>query len=221
MNRIVNRFNLDKGIQYWLDQKPWWGNDFHNKLYRDLPMYSRDGLTPQWWERIFRILSEWGALRGQKTWDEIRERGQHRLQPMDQYYQEMKLGGALALDLATADWTRLSQLFATSKEIKGALSPMFASKLCHFIFPNLYVVVDNTATGIQSNEYSNIWYRCRTQWLAAPNKAELIELLTSVILQGTDDGPLIERTVVPNYPWSTKITELCLTGYRHSNNSKR
>ena len=87
--------------------------------------------------------------------------------------------------------------------IKGVSSPVFASKLCHFIFPSAFPIADRAAVGVAAN-YDKHWARCRDLWLGCNAREQLIAKLKQAIAE----------PVTPGYPWATKITELCLIGSR-------
>lgn len=102
-------------------------------------------------------------------------------------------------DLSQAHWGNLALLLKLARELKGARSWMFASKLCHFLLPATAVVTDGKVTPIFGANYGDSWQCCQEGWLTCPNKDELIAVLQA------------EMRVVPApcYPWPTKITELC------------
>lgn len=123
-------------------------------------------------------------------------------------------GNQPSMDLATAEWSMLADLYETARLIKGVQSPVFPSKLCHFILPNLYPVIDRAVIGLDSS-YQAYWRYCQHQWLSCTARNDLIDRLKKVIVEGTmprQGAPAGE--VAAQYPWSTKITELCLIGSR-------
>jgi hypothetical protein len=56
------------------------------------------------------------------------------------------------LSITNLLWEDVASLFAPASMIKNARSPVFAGKMCHFMFP-LFVVMDNKATGIFDYEF--------------------------------------------------------------------
>lgn len=46
--------------------------------------------------------------------------------------------------IADHSWKDVESLFSLAYRIKN--SPVFAGKMCHFLFPNLFIVMDNLAT---------------------------------------------------------------------------
>jgi hypothetical protein len=197
--------NLRAGIAYWRTEKPNWPQDFHNSFYRELADLRRAGLTETWWEAMVHILRAWQASRG-KTDAFIRQHGRERLgQLQTEYAQIVRAAGAHIPDIEGAQWNTVSGLYACASSIKGVGSPVFGSKLCHFILPNVYPVIDGAVMGGYGADYANYWLSCRMQWLASPDKAALRTTLAAAI--GGD--------VVEHYPWTTKIPELCTIGGRH------
>ena len=87
---------------------------------------------------------------------------------------------------------------------------MFASKLCHFLLPDAYPVIDGDVIGIRWASYEAYWRYCKSQWVACEGKTGLIDALSQEI------GP----DVAPDYPFTTKVTELCIIGDRLQGQSK-
>ena len=145
----------------------------------------------------------WKAIRP-GTKDSTRERGlEHLVQLNEDYFGLSERTKGSDRDLSTATWEHLSGLFDTAVSIKGVTSPVFASKLCHFIFPNAFPVADRAAFGVAGNR-EGCWACWKDLWLECRARQELTEILRSVI----------GEPVTPGYPWATKITELCLVGHR-------
>jgi hypothetical protein len=99
----------------------------------------------------------------------------------------------------------LSLLFALAFGIQRGKPPVFASKMCHFLFPKLFVVMDTTATGIF--EYEFYWRGRKDEWCRFTKKAQAYNILTQAIGAGKPIDPL--------YPYETKIMELSSIGYNH------
>ena len=90
-------------------------------------------------------------------------------------------------------------------EVKGVGSPVFASKLCHFILPSAFPVVDGEAVQGSAIPYVDYWERCRACWTGCREKREL----RAELRDRMSSEPIV------SYPWSTKITELCWIGVAH------
>ena len=201
---ILTLPNLQAGIQLWLDR---WERDFHDAFYRKLHERKRDGLTPTWWLQTVDDLAKWRATRGQ-TKAFILESGMQRLSRLDEQHRSLlNIHADFEPNMDLLAWDELSGLFATAATIKPNMSPnpMFASKVCHFIFPGAFPVVDGALVGLTQWSYPRYWGFCRQQWRACERQAELIDALRGAM------------RIEPweHYPWSTKVTELCLIGMNH------
>jgi hypothetical protein len=67
--------------------------------------------------------------------------------------------------------TTVAPLFEVAAEIKPVLSPVFASKLCHFLCPSIFPVFDNTLVKTGKIGYREYWTECENWWEEAPQKA--------------------------------------------------
>lgn len=90
-----------------------------------------------------------------------------------------------------------------ARSIKGVESPVFASKLCHFLLPNIFPVIDHAVVDVNGC-YFDYWTYCSRQWQGCEEKALLIDIMKKAI----------GVSVFAQYPFSTKIVELCLIGER-------
>lgn len=196
--------NFNAGIDFWLQKKPRWGRDFHNGLYNHLAEMSLNGFTDEWWEEMIKILWEWVAIRP-KTKRFVHERGRARLVDLTKAYKHIvnKCAGKTPSNLLV-EWKDIEPLFITAQSIKDVSSPVFASKLCHFILPSVFPVIDQEVLG-GSKSYQDYWQFCKNLWLTTKDTDKLIKILTSKI----------GDNVAPSYPFTTKIVELCLIGRRY------
>jgi hypothetical protein len=111
-------------------------------------------------------------------------------------------GPTEALHLKTTSWTQLKALYSIAHAIKGVSSPVFGSKLCHFLAPDAYIIIDRDVVGLETDEYNDYWHYCHEQWKSASSKDELKSTLQAAM----------PTEAVLYFPWSTKITELCIIG---------
>jgi hypothetical protein len=113
--------------------------------------------------------------------------------------------------IETVPWPVLEPLFDRAVGLKPTKYPslVFGSKLCHFILPAAFVVVDNVLTGVPGS-YAPHWLRHRELWLGCETREKLKTYLGDKIrkLSSCEPGD--------DYPWATKIVELCLIGSRAS-----
>lgn len=206
MNTFVTLDNLSAGIRDW-KARPHWSQDFHSSLYAKLDHYKQiDATLVKWWEAAVTALGQWKALRssvGGINRAAIHERGLVMLPELRVLFDAIRAThGGQEPNLAQAQWTDLTELFALARELKGARSWMFASKLCHFLLPNCVVVTDGQITPTNGASYRDYWLNCQSEWKACHEPERLIAELRAAMVR--------EPSAI--YPWSTKITELCYAG---------
>lgn len=204
---ILTIDNLKVGISVWRN-KPRWDQDFHSSFYEKLHRNRVGGLNREWWDRIVDDLSNWKAIRPY-TKEDIHKRGIDYLPSLQKaYLRILELSGIGEPDLEISGWETLKDLFGVAADIKETMpfSPVFASKLCHFIFPSAYPVVDRQVVGL-SGSYSKYWRYCQVQWSVCKVKSDLIGILKLEI----------GAHIFMQFPWSTKIVELCMIGKNRSN----
>ena len=205
MDAVDTIENLRIGIEVWKEKK--WPDDFHSSLYSDLSRWS--GIDLKFWDRVLNELARWGALRGVSK-EVIRLRGIQVLPDLQREYTRiLHSHNDKKPDLNDVKWQELESLFSITHSIKGANSPVFASKMCHFLLPDCFIVIDNAVIGV--NEiYPVYWFRGQYAW----SKCEDKELLKKELQN-------YARVSLPSiFPWSTKITELCLIGSKLTSVSK-
>ena len=209
---IVCLENLQAGVNWWLTSTPNWGVDIMNSEYREIYRQRAGGVTEVWWESCVKRLWDWKAIRSRNppnTKDEIKRRGLDRLEGIAREYHAVQSLFESEPTILEVSWEQIRELFRISSEIKWGerrnASPVFACKMCHFLFPKVFPVIDNFATGIF--EYEFYWRGMKDEWQRFPSKEEaLATLLTRVEAVGPAHCL---------YPWETKIMELCHVGYAH------
>jgi hypothetical protein len=198
MNIEVSLANLRAGIRVFKVRK--WPADFHAGLYARQAKQRAGGLTEHWWSETVDDLGLWLATRPLSKAD-VRERGLMALSRLNSAYDQLPRVGT---EFGEIGWSSLSRLFDVACSIKPTLrpSPVFPSKLCHFLRPDLYVVVDRAVVGLLG-PYPDVWAACSKAWRhARPIHDELRHLLAQ---SATESLP-------STYPFGTKITELCVIG---------
>ncbi|TSK08556.1 MAG: hypothetical protein FPO08_04410 [Geobacter sp.] len=178
--------------------------DFHNNLYCRLEEHRGRGLDHEFWNFLVDELAKWRAIRGrpEHTKRAIRDAGL-KLLP-DLKYCFYRLAGKVTNELPTIEtlvWSDVEPLFEVAAQIKKVSSPMFASKLCHFLVPSAYFVTDGELVKPEWNEYRHYWENCQASWLAQSEK----EALKNALLMRMP----VNCIPCSTYPWQTKITELC------------
>jgi hypothetical protein len=100
-------------------------------------------------------------------------------------------------------WDDVATFFTLAQSIKPK-SPVFGGKMCHFMFPKLFIVMDNLATNVFDYEF--YWRGMKDEWQRFPEKDEALKQLTGAIKS--------DKPVHPHYPHETKIMELSHIGYK-------
>ena len=214
----INRCALDRGIEKFQSGqgRPW---GFDEEFYRDLRKMRSCRFTPKWWEKIYQTnksgsLTKWRATRNAQN--DVREEGRRRLCELRQAYESIpnavKKSG---IESKSCDWDIVEPLFGIAhkiKETKGKYA-VFASKLCHFILPKAFPVIDHTALRVNNPNaevYREYWKLSRQQWCACDKQTKdaLCEQLRKEIWRNDKASDLTD------YPWATKIAELCVMGRR-------
>ncbi len=195
---LVNETNLYEGIRKF-KSNPKWDRDFHNSLYKKLLAAKQRGFNAEYLDVLLYWLWDWAALRP-RTKEFLKAKGMERMPHIESEYRSIVAShGDKEPDLAEVNWEELEKLFSLAKEIKGIESPVFASKMCHFILPGCYFPVDGQFTGLEQ-PYKSRWIQAQQAWVNCLEKNLMIDLLKKEI----------GEKVMSEYPWATKITELCI-----------
>jgi len=101
-------------------------------------------------------------------------------------------------------WEVIEALFTIVSNIKPH-SPVFASKMCHFLFPKLFIVMDNLATSVIDYEF--YWRGMKDEWSRFKEKDLARNIFANAIQS--------DKSIHPLYPFETRIMELCHIGYKH------
>jgi len=200
---LVTVPNLRAGIDAWL-ARPGWATDFSAPLYPILRAERDGGLTEDWWRNTVDHLAKWRALRPQ-TKAEILAKGMQKLRPLQAAYS--RIAEARRDDnreFGSTTWRLLRELYEVAHDIKGSSTPVFGSKLSHFLVPDLYPVIDWDYTGVTYASYEAYWRSCDEAWRICNCREDVVgELAAHIPSSSADD-----------FPWATKITELCVAGVR-------
>lgn len=155
----VNKAALLNGIAQWWTH-PTWNKDFHNGMYKNLLEKRNEGFTMGYWSILVDELCRWRANRPMEK-DVLYDKGIRRLRDLEYEYEKIKkIYSTSNPSFEILQWGDLSSMFEVVREIKGNLSPVFPSKLCHFILPGAYLVIDNVFIGMEEH-YSSYWKRCQ------------------------------------------------------------
>jgi hypothetical protein len=207
---ILNMGNLEAGVRWWKRPEQGWGNDIINSEYEAIYDSKSAGVTQDWWDAAVNRLWAWKAIRSPKppnTKEAIRSAGNRRLEEIANQYSIIRSATSKEPQIDDVCWEQIAPLFQLAFEIKSSQkrigSPVFACKMCHFLFPRIFPVMDNLATGVFDYEF--YWRGMKDEWHRFPSKVEALAFLKSSIEITTQIHPL--------YPWATKIIELSHIGY--------
>jgi hypothetical protein len=206
---IITPMHLDAGMRWW--KRAGWEGDFLNLEYGAIYGSRSEGLTANWWEKTVDRLWKWGAIRSpigpNNTKESIRIAGNAQFTELSEAFRKIRMASRRQEPLiADLEWEQISDLFWLAHQMKNGdnshASPVFASKLCHFTFPRLFPVMDNTGTGIWEFEF--FWRGMKEEWLRFQHKKDAIQVLRREIEISSPPHAL--------YPFETKIIELCQIG---------
>jgi hypothetical protein len=202
---IISLDNLNAGLRWW--RMGGWPGDIHNADYYNIYSVRAAGATEEWWIATVDRLSQWRAYRGRNppnTKAEIAERGGQRLGAVAAQYAKLVASSGTEPCIDDLCWEDVAALYTIVSEIKPG-SPVFAGKLCHFLLPKLFIVMDNLATSVFDYEF--YWRGMKDEWCRFEEKAEARALLADAIKSN--------KPLHPQYPHETKIMELSHIGHKH------
>ncbi len=195
---------LSEGISYW--RTTGWPQDFHNEFYHRLQNGNPRGIfNLHWWQSFVSELSKWKALRPRSK-EFVSKRAADRFEKLTQVWAEVMTEAVLGSDISAVKWSQVSLFADLVAEIKDVTSPVFTSKFCHFLAPQIFPVIDNAAMGSPFRTYEHYYTAAQLEWTETPEETQL-QLVSELPRQMAD--PAIE-----GYPFKCKIIELCLIG-RH------
>jgi hypothetical protein len=190
----------------WWREESGWGNDILNSEYYGMFEVRSGGLTQKWWNATVDRLWNWKAIRSPNppnTKSEIKASGLSRLPQLIIAYNDLLSRCTSEPNITELTWEDLSSIFDLASQLKRG--PVFPSKMCHFIFPKVFIPMDNSATCVF--EYEFYWRGMSDEWRRFDRKEEAIEILKKTIES--------DRPLHPSYPFETKVLELCHIGYQH------
>ncbi|MES2464994.1 MAG: hypothetical protein V4671_30885 [Armatimonadota bacterium] len=211
----MNIEQLEAGIQYWKNHTRW-PRDFHQGLYQRLSQKREAGVELFFDRDMIRLLRQWQATRGKGVTNAFIEDRGAELWPLVLLLYDSLLAmeddqGNKVQGFGAVSWEQVSPLFYQVAKIKGVKSPVFASKLCHFLLPSFYLPCDQKVLGISRYTYEQYWKQCQKEWQECMDKDPLIARLQEELPDLEDMGYSCYRC----YPWATKLTELCRIGQEH------
>lgn len=195
------------GVNYWRTTP--WPSDFHNDYYRWMAGWNPNGnFDSLWWNRFLKELKAWRATRGKgKTDQYLTARAQARFAALRQAWSVGCVPNLNNNDIPSVTWAKLAAFPDTVAEIKDVRSPVFTSKFCHLLLPQVFPVVDNRAMGNPFLTYESYFESVQEEWSSTSE-------ITQALLCAKFDC-LIGAAKIPKYPTTNKLVELCLIGRHH------
>jgi len=196
--------NLKQGMKWW--QQGNWPRDYHNEDYYSFYQDRALGLTQQWLTATVDRLAQWRAIRSPRppnTKAQILALLTASLPSLRTKCRKVLTLSKDEPSIGTVAWQDIDSLYQLMADIKNR-SPVFASKLGHFMLPKVFIVMDNLGTDVMSYDY--YWQGMVNEWRHFREKRESIDLLRAEIAEHS------QRPIHPNYPFETKIMELCHVG---------
>lgn len=196
---------LKLGIEYWQESTNW-PRDYHAAWYQTcLPaIQPTNGVFDRrWWDRCWPVLQHWRATRRGGGRALMTRRAEERFDALRTAWSEA-VAPHLSQDIAELEWHQIERLPIIAAQIKNVGSPVFSSKLCHFLAPNIFPVVDNKAMGNPFRSYQDYFTTGRSEWFQTDHVTQrsLVEVLTLSV----------GRPLPAVFPLKCKLIELCMIG---------
>ena len=215
--------NLRAGLQWWerkaaesgtkSGKGSAWPSDIHNADYYCIYKARANGTTCAWWKATVSRLQRWGACRARNkpnTVEEFIESGGMILSKVSVQYEKLARPDCQEPCIVDMSWDDVEELYELAASLKNR-SPVFASKMCHLLFPKLFVVMDNMATSVC--DYELYWRGMKDAWNnfndKTAAKARLVEAIRCT------------KSIHLLYPFETRIMELCHIGEKQVRRSTR
>lgn len=192
---MVNKTNLLAGIDFWFTKKKHWPDDFHNQVYRDLEKWRSKGINQEWWREIASLLQFWQANRPFSE-KQIFDSGLPHLNAINKRFTEIKEKHGEYPSVENIDDDVINDIFNVAGQIKKIKkkSPVFPSKLCHFLFPTIFFIADRDTVRMVDADYFEYWRSCKQEWCKSQNKEELIFILRNHIEKSKKFDLLLRTT---------------------------
>ncbi|MGZ8842516.1 MAG: hypothetical protein ACXW18_02565 [Pyrinomonadaceae bacterium] len=195
--------NLKRGLKWWQEGK--WPPDYLNNEYYEIYQDREGGVSKQWLNVTIDRLARWRALRSRRPpnkKEQIFDLLSGKLPQLRRQYERVCSLSNNEPSINTLSWPDIDSFF-TLTNIKNG-SPVFASKLCHFMFPKVFIVMDRLGTEVCPYDY--YWQGMVNEWRLFADKHAAIDMLKNEIKKRTS------RDLHSHYPFETKVMELCHVG---------
>jgi len=212
----ISLAEFSAGAIWWRD-KTSWPYDFHNSDYPVLAAQNPNGrFDVAWWAEVQPRLTSWKAFRPVPR-EVVAANFLANAADLTRAW-EGSCAPYLDTDIAdpAVSWEAVRAFPEVVFRLKPTRSPVFASKLCHFLLPKVFPVVDGLALGGHSMTYEAYFKQVKDTWAVTPEEVRsgLITELKNLV-ESSDGSPLD-----PAFPIVTKIVELALIGRNHPSASR-
>jgi hypothetical protein len=200
---------LADGVAFWRSH-PRWRRDLHNEEYKRWARQNPHGNFTLEWSQQYQLprLTKWIATRPYGETD-LTPRFIQRSTTLSTAWQRA-CTPFRKCDISTVTWTDVEAFPNEVAKIKPTRvpSPVFTSKFCHFLLPQVFPVVDNTAIGGIWQTYEDYFKFVQDEWSTTDpdTQAALVAALTEAV--GV-------KELFPGFPVTNKVIELRLMGRRH------
>lgn len=198
------------GVNWWRTKTDW-PSDFHNRDYPTMAAeHPDDRFDAVWWARVEPRLTRWRAFRPIPRAIVAANVATNTADLAATWKQSCK--PYLHTDIAdpAVTWDAVRAFPEVVYRLKPTRSPVFPSKLCHFLLPKVFPVVDGLALAGHPNTYEAYFRLVKGTWETTPQSTQQ-RLIAEIADLVTESG----RPLDSAFPVVTKIVELALIGRNH------
>jgi hypothetical protein len=216
--KFITDKNFNAGIYFWQNET-YWPRDFHKRFYDELAEINKeDQFSIKWWYRILPHLNCWRTTpkSSEMSVEEFTRRARDECKPERLKRAYQKINQELRADDIENDeltWEIVKEFTKEVTEIKGATTPTFCSKLCHFISPKRFPVTDKGAMGLPKSNYKGYWNYVKKEWKETTSKEK--EDFRKLLKRAASDA------LPDDFPYACKIAEICLIGEHQLRKNQR
>nr|WP_296075683.1 hypothetical protein [uncultured Actinoplanes sp.] len=208
--RPIDMREFTAGVTWWRTKTDW-PADFHNRDYPVMAAENPNGrFDAVWWANVQPRLTRWNAFRPAPR-SVVAANVAAQADALAQAWKSSCEPHRDAdISAPEVTWEAVRAFPDVVATLKPTRSPVFTSKLCHFLLPKVFPVIDGLAVGGLSFTYERYFNVVKGSWEATDpdTRKALIAEMTRLVEQ-------LDRPLEPTFPLVTKIVELALIGRRH------
>lgn len=206
----INLAEFTAGVNWWRTKTDW-PHDFHNHDYPVLAAENPDGrFDITWWASVQPRLTRWKAFRPVPRTVVAANVIANAADLAAAWNQSCKPYRNTDIADPAVTWEALRAFPEVVFRLKPTRSPVFPSKLCHFLLPKVFPVIDGLALAGHSLTYEAYFRLVKGTWAATAD--DMKQCLTAEIAHLVNESG---RPLDPAFPVVTKIVELALIGRSH------